>query len=77
MSGELGDLAIRQRWREMAALISDEMLDVYAVRGRWADLPRLIQRRYGGLLDRVMYYMPYVSGEMDARWQQAAEGFEG
>ena len=76
LSGELGDLAIRQRWGEMSALISDEMLDVYAVRGRWADLPRLIQRRYGGLLDRVMYYMPYVSGAMDERWQQAAAGFE-
>ncbi len=29
----------------MAALISDEMLDVYAVTGTWSDLPRRLARK--------------------------------
>lgn len=72
---QLSGLAARQRWGEMPALISDYMLEQFAVQGRWADLPALIQRRFGGLLDRVMYYMPYTPGVMDERWRQAVAGF--
>ena len=68
-------LAARQRWDEMPALISDYMLEQYAVVGRWANLPRLIQRRFSGLLDRVMYYLPFTPGAMDDRWRQAVAGF--
>lgn len=72
---ELSSLAARQKWTEMPALITEAMLDEYAVAGRWADIPGLIQRRFGGLLDRVMYYLPFVPGQMDERWQQATTQF--
>ena len=72
---QLSGLAARQRWDEMPALISDYMLEQYAVVGRWADLPGLIQRRFGGLLDRAMYYLPFAAGQMDDRWRQAVAGF--
>ena len=72
---QLSGLAARQRWAEMPGLITDAMLEEYAVIGRWADLPRLIEQRFGGLLDRVMYYLPFVPEQMDERWRQAVGGF--
>ncbi len=38
----------------MAAEISDEVLDLFAVIGTHADLPGLVERRFGGVVDQVM-----------------------
>lgn len=73
---KLSRLAARGRWDEMSALINDEMLDVFAVGGTWAELPGKIMTRYAGLLDRVMYYLPFVPGEMDGGWRRAVEAFK-
>ena len=67
----LSRLVARRRWDEMPPLISDEMLDAFSVRGTWHELPGKIMARYQGLLDRVMYYLPFVPGEMDDQWRQA------
>jgi probable F420-dependent oxidoreductase len=72
---ELSRLAARSRWGEMPPLISDEMLDVFAVSGAWSELPGKIMARYEGLLDRVMYYLHFVPGEMDDQWRQAVKSF--
>jgi len=72
---QLSRLAARGHWEEMPALISDEMLDVFAIHGAWAELPGKIRARYAGLLDRVMYYLPFVPGERDDRWRAAIAAF--
>jgi probable F420-dependent oxidoreductase len=74
-SRRLGELARHGQWDEMPELISDEMLDVFAVAGAWAELPGKIQQRYGRLLDRVSYYLPFVPGENDEDWQASIDGF--
>jgi len=74
---QLSRLAAKGRWDEMPSLITDDMLDVFALSGRWEDLPGLIMTRYEGLLDRVMYYLPYVPGDMDDRWREFVEAFKG
>jgi probable F420-dependent oxidoreductase len=71
----LSRLAAKRRWDEMPPLISDEMLDVFSVSGAWHELPGKIMARYRGLLDRVMYYLPFVPGEMDDLWRQAIGAF--
>lgn len=71
LSEQLGRLAIRQRWDEMPALISDELIDVFAVSGAWDEIGPHILDRYGGLLDRVTLYLPFVPGERDAAWVRA------
>ena len=43
----------------MAALITDEMLDVIAVSGDWETVGPKLRERYAGLLDRVALYQPY------------------
>jgi probable F420-dependent oxidoreductase len=60
----------------MAALITDEMLDVYAVSGRWDELADLLFDRYRGLADRVIMYFSGTAWRSDpevlARWADVA-----
>lgn len=73
----LGQMARSGQWDEMGKLISDEMLDTFAVTGSWTELPGLIRARYGDLLDRVSYYLPYEPGRNDAAWSATIGGFKG
>lgn len=73
---QLSRLAARGNWGEMPSLIRDDMLDVFAVSGKWEELPGKILARYEGLLDRVMYYFPYIPNQMDDPWQQAISAFK-
>jgi probable F420-dependent oxidoreductase len=43
-------------WTGMAALISDELLDLVAVRATWATLGARLRARYDGLCDRTQIY---------------------
>jgi len=58
--GELADqlnaLSRRQAWAEMTALISDDVLDAFAVGG---DLVKGLRERFGGVVDRLSFYTPY------------------
>ena len=54
---ELNALSKQGRWAEMAALITDDVLDVLAVRGTPAQVAAEITARYGGC-DRVCAYFP-------------------
>ncbi len=56
---ELHSLSRRGSWDGMAELISDEMLDAFAVVGTLEELPGKIRARYGGLVDRFTFYAPY------------------
>lgn len=70
----LSGLAARGQWSEMPALISDEMLSVFAVRASAGDVPGLLAQRYSGLVDRLSLYIPFVPGERDAFWRKLIEG---
>jgi probable F420-dependent oxidoreductase len=73
---QLSQMARRGEWQAMGQVITDEMLDAFAVTGKWAELPGIVQARYAGrLLDRVAYYLPFVPGEEDAGWQATIAGF--
>lgn len=52
-------------WKGMAALITDEMLDVFAVFGTWEDLGPKLRARYEGLLDRISLYAVRGSSPLD------------
>ncbi|XVU20814.1 TIGR03617 family F420-dependent LLM class oxidoreductase [Actinoplanes sp. CA-054009] len=68
--GELADrlngLSRRQAWAEMTALITDDVLDTFAVGG---DVGRNLRERFGGLVDRISLYTPY---EVDPALVRAA-----
>lgn len=50
---ELNALSKQGRWGEMGALITDEVLDAFAVRCAPDDLPDRLLARYAGLVDRL------------------------
>jgi probable F420-dependent oxidoreductase len=52
-------------WKGMADLITDEMVETYAVTGTWDDIGRRIRERYTGLLDRTAFYQPYQPPSLD------------
>ncbi len=71
----LNALLRRNRWREMHKLISDSMLERFAVVAPPEELPYKLRERYAGLLDRVGYYFPFAPDDPAKReiWRQAAK----
>ena len=47
------EMARAGRWREMGALVNDEMLEEYAVVGTPDEVPRRLAARFGGLVQRI------------------------
>jgi probable F420-dependent oxidoreductase len=52
-------------WKGMADLITDEMLETYAVTGSYATIAARLKERYAGLLDRTAFYQPYKQPTLD------------
>lgn len=74
---KLNDKARSGDWGGMADLITDEMLDVFAVTGTWDEIAGRIKAKYDGLLDRVGFYVPYRKGEQTERWAKVIRAFNG
>jgi probable F420-dependent oxidoreductase len=69
---QLSRLAAAKRWSEMGALITDDMLEIFAVKAPLERLGQAIRERYDGVLDRVFGYLPFVPGQLDDAWRQIA-----
>jgi hypothetical protein len=54
-------------WAGMADLITDEMLDTFAVTGSYETVGAKLKARYTGLLDSTALYQPYQPGLDDPR----------
>ncbi len=67
----LGTMAREKKWREMPALITDEMLAAFAVEAAPDEIGAALKERYEGLIDRVALYLPFVPGERDEFWRAA------
>ena len=75
---ELNALLRRNRWNEMHTLISDEMLEHFAVIAPPDELPYKVRERYTGLLDRVGFYFPFEPSDESKRiiWEHASKAME-
>jgi hypothetical protein len=47
------------QWDQMNALVPDEVLNAFAVVARWEDLADKLLGQYGGLVDRLLYALPF------------------
>lgn len=56
---ELSRLASRKQWADMPALVSDEMVDAFAVVCPPQELSARLRAKYAGVLDRITLYMPF------------------
>ena len=63
-------MAREKKWREMPALITDEMLAAFAVEATPDEIGAALGDRYEGLIDRVALYIPFVAGEQDGFWRK-------
>jgi probable F420-dependent oxidoreductase len=71
---ELNLLSKQGKWVEMGDLITDEMLDAFAVTAEPEDVPKALLARYGDIVDRLSFYAPYQSDP--ERWKQVLAGFK-
>jgi hypothetical protein len=57
----------------MAATITDEMLEVYAITSTWAELPAVLVKKYAGVAERLIFYFANEAWEKGpgylAKWQ--------
>lgn len=66
---QLSQLAKRQKWPEMTALISDEMLRALTVEAGPSEIGAAIRERYTGLIDRIAFYLPFEPDNDAAFWR--------
>jgi probable F420-dependent oxidoreductase len=62
---QLNQLSRRQEWAEMGQLITDDVLDVFAVSGSPAEVAATVQQRYGDIIDRISLYTPHAPDRAD------------
>jgi probable F420-dependent oxidoreductase len=72
---ELHGKSMQGDWPGMARLISDEMLDEFAVCGTYDTIGAKLRERYAGLLDRMALYQPYDAQVDDSRLVRVAREF--
>lgn len=74
---QLNELSREGRWFEMGDLISDDVLNEFAVVAPADELAHAVKARYEGLLDRVSYYFSFAPEETEREivWRGAADVF--
>jgi probable F420-dependent oxidoreductase len=73
LQGELNTRSKRGEWTEMGELITDDILETFAVVAEPEDIPARLVERYGDLVDRLSLYAPYRSDP--DRWKQVLATF--
>ena len=58
---ELNGLSKQGKWDEMGTLIDDDMLDTFAVVAELEQIGPKMKQRYGDVVDRISFYVPYRS----------------
>ena len=51
----LHEMSLKQQWDQMAGLITDEILDAFAIVGGFSEIPALMKERFEGQLDEVVF----------------------
>lgn len=74
LQGDLNRLSKQGEWVAMGDLITDEMLEAFAIVAEPEDIPKAMLARYGDIVDRLSFYAPYQSDP--ERWKQVLAGFK-
>lgn len=59
LQDELRTLTKEGRWDEMEHAIGDEVVEAFAVVGAPGDVPALVERRFGDVVTRLIFALPY------------------
>jgi probable F420-dependent oxidoreductase len=74
---KLSSYASKGEWMEMPMLITDEMLNEFAVVTEEDKLASALKKRYDGIADRLTLYTPFVPGERDEWWEKITGDLNG
>ncbi|MEK6588081.1 MAG: LLM class flavin-dependent oxidoreductase, partial [Chloroflexota bacterium] len=74
---QLQGLARRGEWAGMGALITEEMLETFAVICKPKALGTALRERYQGLVDRLALYLPFLPGQRDEAWSELVQNIKG
>jgi len=74
LQDELNRLSKQGEWVAMGDLITDDILEAFAVIADPEDVPKALLARYGDIVDRISFYAPYQSDP--DRWKQVLAGFK-
>jgi len=77
LSPKLHRKSVEGDWQGMTDLITDGMLDAYAVSGTYETMASRIKERYAGFLDRVWLYRHAQPTLDDPRWEKLIRDFHG
>ena len=64
---KLHELSLEGKWQDMADLISDEMLEEFAIRATYDELARTLKERCGGIFSTIVLNLPPQLWEDEAR----------
>lgn len=65
---QLNAMSKQGKWEAMGDLISDEMLNTFAVVGKLEQIAPELHKRYGDVIQRMSFYAPYKSDAQ--RWSK-------
>lgn len=74
LQAELNAMSKRGQWDEMGALITDDILNEFAVAAEPKELVSALKKRYGSLVDRFSVSFPFVSEEEEAEMVSELRG---
>ena len=71
LQDDLNKMSKEGKWKEMGELITDDILDTFAVVGEPEKIAPGLEERYGDVVSRISFYAPYASDP--ARWTAVME----
>ena len=74
LQDELNTLSKLGKWVEMGELITDDILNTFAVVGEPESIAPELHKRYGDVINRISFYAPYKADP--ARWQPVIEAIK-
>ncbi|CAO5242463.1 TIGR03617 family F420-dependent LLM class oxidoreductase [Frankia sp. AgKG'84/4] len=80
VGARLTELMRARDYPQLAATITDEMLDAFAITASWSDLPKALAERYRGRASRVVCYSTLEQWRQDPdsidRWKDVVSEFK-
>lgn len=74
LQDRLNSLSKSGKWAEMGSLITDEILETFAVVGEPESIAPELHKRYGDVIQRISFYAPYKSDP--ERWSKVMSALQ-
>lgn len=74
LQDRLNSLSKSGKWAEMGSLITDEVLETFAVVGEPESIAPELHKRYGDVIQRISFYAPYKSDP--ERWSKVMSALQ-